>query len=124
MSLNEQEKNAIHAIEQLLQMSKVRVTKRTLRDKLGQHPDFPSLASLSDTLSELKIANLATHLPLERLSEIPLPAIAYVDIDGGIFAPIRAISERTVEWLHTKKGWQYESKDEFSAKWNGGGIAD
>jgi uncharacterized membrane protein len=50
-----------------------------------------------------------------------LPALAYLPGEGGIFAPVRAVSDRTVEWLHTKKGWQYENKVEFNYKW--GGVA-
>jgi hypothetical protein len=60
------EKNAIDALDMLLKLSKVRVTRRTLKEKLWQHPDFPSLASLSDVLDEFKTPNLAIHLPPPR----------------------------------------------------------
>lgn len=103
MNLNAAEKNAIDALEVLLQLSKVRVTRRTLREKLWQHPDFPSLASLSDTLDELNVTHLATRLTPERLQEIPLPAIAFLEIEGGLLVPIRTVSTHTIEWLHTKR---------------------
>lgn len=104
MKLKAHEKNAVNALEQLLRMSKIRVTKRTLQDKLWQHPEFPSLASLSDTLDELKVSNLSVRLTQEQLVEVPLPAIAYLDIDGGIFAPIRSISKMKSNGYTPKRG--------------------
>lgn len=119
MNLNAAEKNALNALDVLLQLSKVRVTRRTLQQKLWQHPDFPSLASLSETLDEFNVTHLATKLTPDRLQEIPLPAITFLQTDGGLLAPIRSVSTHTVEWLHTRKGWQYEPLADFVAKWSG-----
>ena len=119
MNLNAAEKNALNALDVLLQLSKVRVTRRTLREKLWHHPDFPSLASLSETLDEFNVTHLATRLTPDRLLEIPLPAIAFLETNGGLLAPIRSISTHTVEWLHTKRGWQHEPLADFLTKWNG-----
>ena len=119
MNLNPTEKNAIDALDMLLQLSKVRVTRRTLREKLWQHPDFPSLVSLADTLEELTVKNLAINVSSERLADIPLPALAYMNIDGGMFALVRSVKSDTIEWLHTKRGWQRQPLYEFSQQWNG-----
>lgn len=119
MNLTAPQKNALHGLDMLLRLSQVRVTRTTLRDKLGQHPDFPSLISLSDTLNELKVDNIAAHLTPEQLPEIPLPALAYLDSEGGFFAPVRTTAADAVEWYHTKRGWQKDSLAEFNQKWNG-----
>jgi uncharacterized membrane protein len=119
MSFNPAEKNAFQALEQLVRMSKIRVTSQTLKNTLWQHPDFPSLVALSDALNEVNVPNLATRITPERLSEIPLPALAHLNIEGGFFAPIRRISDDTVEWLHTKRGWQKQSWSDFNRIWNG-----
>ena len=119
MNMNAAEKNAFESLAMLLQLSKVRVTRNTVREKLWQHPDFPSLVSLSDALDELNVSNMATRLTPEQLPSIPLPALAYLEIDGGIFVLIRTIAADKVEWLHTKRGWQKQTLSDFSRIWNG-----
>lgn len=119
MKFSSIEKNALRAVQQLLQTSKVRVTRRTLEEKLWQHPDFPSLASLSNVLDELHVSNLVTRLPSEQLTGIPLPAIAYLETEGGMLATIHSISGQLIEWTHTTRGRQRESLTSFKQKWNG-----
>lgn len=119
MNLTVPQKNALHGLDMLLRLSQVRVTRATLREKLWQHPDFPSLTSLSDTLDELKVDNMAAHLTADQLPEIPLPALAYLSSEGGFFAPVRATAADAVEWWHNKRGWQKDSLVQFNQKWNG-----
>jgi uncharacterized membrane protein len=118
MKLNPAEKNAIEATKTLLDLGGVHVTKRSLREALWQHPDFPSLNSLNGVLTDFRLPNMATRLSPEQLSEIPLPALAYLNIDGGSYAPIRKVGPQ-VEWLHTRHGWQSESFNAFVQKWEG-----
>jgi uncharacterized membrane protein len=118
MNLNPTEKNALEATNMLLYLSKVRVTARSLRHALWQHPDFPSLSALSDVLTDFNVPNMATRLTPDRLPEIPLPALAHLQVDGGVFAPIRKVGNE-VEWLHTQHGWQTDSYNDFVHKWTG-----
>ena len=119
MTMNAPQKNALHALAALLRLSRVRVTRATLAEKLGQHPDFPSLTALSDTLDELRVDNLAAHLTPDQLPDIPLPALVYLNSAGGFFAPLRAATPAAVEWWHARRGWQTESLSQFSQHWNG-----
>jgi uncharacterized membrane protein len=119
MSLSIAEKNAINAVDVLMNLSRVRVTRRTLTDALQQHPDFPSMAAVSDVLTDLKINNLATGLTADRLTDIPVPALVHLQTDGGLFAPVRQITANRVEWLHTTKGWQMDTLTDFEQKWSG-----
>lgn len=118
MKLNPSEKNALEATNMLLYLSKVRVTARSLRNALWQHPDFPSLSALSDVLTDFNVPNMATRLTPDRLPEIPLPALAHLQVEGGIFVPVRKIGS-TVEWLHTQRGWQNDTYNDFVHKWTG-----
>ncbi len=119
MHLTAPQKNALHGLDMLLRLSKVRVTRATLQEKLWHHPDFPSLTSLSDTLDDLRVDNIAAHLTPDKLPEIPLPALAYLVSEGGFFAPVRATAADAVEWWHNKRGWQKEPLAEFGQKWSG-----
>ncbi|RDB03972.1 cysteine peptidase family C39 domain-containing protein [Runella aurantiaca] len=118
MKLNPSEKNAFEATNMLLYLSKVRVTARSLRNALWQHPDFPSLSALSDVLTDFNVPNMATRLTPDRLPEIPLPALAQLQVDSGVFVPVRKVGS-TVEWLHSQRGWQTDSYNDFVHKWTG-----
>lgn len=116
--MNPVEKNAFAATKALLNFSQVPVTNMGLKQAFRQHTDFPSLNAISDVLTEMNVPNLATRLTHEQLNSIPLPALAHLGIEGGVFVPIRKIGE-TVEWLHTQRGWQYDTASEFIRKWSG-----
>ncbi len=120
MSLNPAETNSLHAVTELLRLGNVRVTRRTVKEWLWQHPDFPSLASLSDLLTFVNVSHLATRLPAGQLAEIPLPALVEIRADQTtIFAPLRRVSADMVEWFHTGKGWQTETLTSFLTRWTG-----
>jgi uncharacterized membrane protein len=118
MTLNPSEKNAFVAVNNLLKIAKVKVTETTLKSKLLQHSDFPTLISLSDVLTDLKVDNMATQINPYQLSEIPLPAIAHFE-DGFGYGTINKIEDNHVEWLHEKMGIRRESIAEFSQRWQG-----
>ncbi len=118
MTLNPSEKNAFVALKILLKLAKVNVTETTLKSKLLQHTDFPTLVSLSDVLTDLKVDNLATRINPYQLSEIPLPAIAHFE-DGTGYVTIQKIENNQVEWMHEKMGIHQENIAEFSRRWQG-----
>lgn len=89
-----------------------------MKESLYLHPDFPSMLAFSDVLREWNIPAIATRVFREQLVEIPLPAIAYLEIKGGYFAPIRHVSSTEIEWLDTQEGWKKEPLEEFYRKWN------
>lgn len=119
MKLTHAEKNAYDALTYLIESARLPVTPQSIKEELYLHPDFPSMLAISDALTEWKINNLATRIGQEQLVEIPLPAIAYLDNQGGCFAPIRKVTDEKVEWLDTSRGWLTDSLFEFSHKWNG-----
>ena len=118
MTLNPSEKNAFAAVNNLLKIAKVNVTETTLKSKLLQHSNFPTLLSLSDVLTDLKVDNMATRINPYQLAEIPLPAIAHFE-DGSGYGTIHKIENNQVEWLHEKMGIRRESIAEFSQRWQG-----
>ncbi|WP_019990225.1 vitamin K epoxide reductase family protein [Rudanella lutea] len=119
MKLTPVEKNAYDALAYLIQVARLPITAKTVKEELYLHPDFPSLLAMSDLLTEWKVSNLATRIRPEQLVEIPLPAIVYLEINGGYFAPVRKVTNERVEWLDTQRGWQTDSLTDFSRKWNG-----
>lgn len=120
MKLSLAENNAFESLQHVVTTLKLRVTSNTIRERMYYHPLSPSLAAMSDLMTEWKIPNLATRITAEQLLTAPLPCIAFMESDGGFFAPIRKVSlEDGVEWLDTKRGWRKESYDEFMEHWHG-----
>ena len=118
MKLNDAEQNAFEALRYVVEATGVKVTSKSVCEQLYLNPDFPSLLSFSDVLNQWNVPNMAARIFREQLNEIPLPAVAYLEINGGYFAPIRKVTDQAVEWLDTNKGWQKDSLEEFYRKWN------
>ena len=119
MYLNPTENNAFESIKTLVKEVNIRVTSTSLKKALISHYDFPSLSSICDVLEDFNVPNLATKLNSEQLQQIPLPALVYINIDGGTFATIKKISENQIEWQHNTLGTKNESIEDFSEKWDG-----
>ena len=62
----------------LLKLLGVSATKTTVKEILGNHPHFPSLLAVRDTLFSLKVSNKAYHLSEDHLFELPTPCIAHL----------------------------------------------
>ncbi len=119
MKLNMNEKNVFEALWQLLTISKVKVTETSLKSAILQHNHPTSILGISEILNELHIPNLATRLDPGQLYEIPLPAIAYFDDNGGSFVTITKVENDTIEWRHDIEGIRKESITNFTHKWQG-----
>ena len=131
--------NSIAVMQNLLHCMNVDVTNQTIEDLLQENPNYPSLASLSDCLSDLRIDNLPVRLDPEDLKEVTFPAIAHLESMPGFdeklaqpklseteesddntnFVMVSEVNDSHVKYIHTKKGWISESKDIFLQKWSG-----
>jgi uncharacterized membrane protein len=118
MKLNVAEKNACDSLTYVINTLGLKITTKTVKEQLYLHPDFPSVLSFSDVLNSWNVPNLTARVLREQLAEIPLPAIAYLEVNGGRFAPIRKVSTERIEWLDTQKGWMDETLEDFYRKWN------
>ncbi len=118
MILTKPENNAFEAIRVLLKYSNVKVTNSSLKKKLLQHFEFPTLTALSDVLNEFRIDNLAIFLNPQKLKDIPLPAIAHFE-NGMGYVTITKIEGDVIEWFHDQNGIIKENIDSFSQKWRG-----
>jgi uncharacterized membrane protein len=117
MKLNKYEKNVFDTVIYLINYYKLRVSNNTIKETLYLHPDFPSLLSISDSLFKWNIKNLASRISFKDLQNTSLPLIAFLEIDGGIFAPIKSVNDNQVIWLDTIKGWNKDSRESFEEKW-------
>lgn len=121
--LLEPKSNAIEAIKLLADSLKVKIAKTTLTKELEEHPDYPSLLSIGDVLSNYGIENLAIKLDPEKLSEIPTPFIA--PITGGksdviFFSVVREVKQESLTFFNPEEHeWADISKDDFLKRFSG-----
>ncbi len=84
---------------QYLEKENIIIDKSEFVFQVESHPNYPSLLSISDTLSFLKVENLVTRLETENLKHLPEKFIALVKEKGSI--PFLAYIERL------ENGYQY-----------------
>ncbi len=82
----------------LLQKLQVQVTGTTINNALLNHPDYPSLLSITDVLKQWNIANTAIKVDKEKLHEIPVPFIAHTKNSGGSFYTITQTNQLHVSF--------------------------
>jgi uncharacterized membrane protein len=101
----------------------VKLTESTIKADLEQHPDFPSLLSISDILSTYNISNLSLKIDAEQLFEVPVPFITQLkgqknELD--YFTVIKQVRQDTIIYADPKsQKWITESTDGFLKRWTG-----
>lgn len=72
--LNQYEPN-VKATIAFLRLLKVKVNDRTVNETLQNHPDWPSLLCINDSLHKWNIPNAAGKIEPEKIEELPGPFI-------------------------------------------------
>ena len=67
----------------------IRVSKNLVTRQLKSHPDYPSLLSITDTLNDLGIDNLALSIEKDQLHEVATPFLAHLNTGGGEFVLVQ-----------------------------------
>lgn len=85
---------------ELLKKHQINVTGRTIDEALQQHPDYPSMLSMSDCLKKWNVNNAIVKVDPEKLSELPLPCVAHMKNNSFYHHRCRRAKPRT---LHKRK---------------------
>lgn len=111
--------NPVLATYEFLKMIGAKVTKKTIEENLKNHPDYPSLLAIRDTITDLQIESIVIRIPTEQIEEVQTPFLVFLTTNGGIFATVREVKNNIVEWLHPSFGMKRESVENFRKRWNG-----
>lgn len=95
------------------------VTESSALEYLETHPDEGSMLAYSDALNHFKIENAAVRISQEDLITLPTPFIAFSQVHGGTFSVVKNLTENTIEWFDTQKGWVKDKLEEFTKTWSG-----
>jgi uncharacterized membrane protein/glutaredoxin len=111
--------NVVSTTYQFLKAIGAKVTEGTVEDTLKNHPDYPSILAVSDTLNRWNIQNLVIRVTSEQLFEISAPFIVSLNINHGIFVLVKRNTANIIEWEDAEGNSKTDSKEEFIEKWNG-----
>jgi len=112
--------NATTTLYGLTHGLRARVTRATVQDELQRYPDFPSLLSLSDLLTDWRIDNTALQLNTgEQLRELPLPFIAHQKKQGGWFVLVTNLIGGRISYTDSERDRVTEPLAAFEKQWTG-----
>lgn len=111
----------VQVTTRFLRLLKVKVTGPTVNETLQNHPDFPSLLCISDSLHKWNIPNGATRISdKQQLDELPVPFLAGFSKSDTPFVVVKHIHEKMVDIFYDDQaGLQSLERNEFTHLWNG-----
>ena len=97
----------------------VKVNNTTVNETLQNHPDWPSLLCITDSLNKWNIPNGAGKTDAEKIDELPTPFIAYTnDRENPLFI-VTKVTETIEGYQKNYNRTFIEKKTEFTKKWTG-----
>ena len=103
-----------------LRLLKIKVTDATINQTLQNHPDWPSLLCISDSLNKWNVPNGAGKIDIDKIEELPVPFIASTHHNENPLVIVTEISSSTIKYY--QKNYRKsvtESTDTFLKKWDG-----
>jgi ABC-type bacteriocin/lantibiotic exporter with double-glycine peptidase domain len=103
-----------------LKQLKVTVNNSTVNETLQNHPDWPGLLCITDSLNKWNIPNGVGKIAVDKIDELPVPFIAYTYDNENPLAIIAQVGDKTIQ-TH-QKGYNKiitKTKEEFIKKWDG-----
>lgn len=104
-------------VHKLFRLLGVRITYSSIKDKLLQHPKYPSLFSLTSTLGNLGLENKAVRIKKEQLGQLETPFLAISTLTDDVI--VKAVHDGTIEYSTPKKGMVSSSIADFEKMWDG-----
>lgn len=113
--------NAESVTVALIKSLKLRVHSSTIAKLLQDHPHYPSLLSISDSLNEWRIFNEAYLVPKAEYDprELNYPFIAHSKVNNGIFWLIHEISGGSVIYSDETHDKALMVEEKFLKLWDG-----
>jgi thiol-disulfide isomerase/thioredoxin len=116
---NQYEPN-VKACITFLQLINVKVNGETVNETLQNHPDWPTLLCVTDSLNKWNIPNGAGKVDVSDIDQLPVPFVAYTYDREAPLAIVTQVDETTVQVFHKNYNkLKTESREEFLKNWNG-----
>lgn len=106
--------NATEALRIFLKRLNVRFTERTI-EQFREHPDFPSLLSITYMLNRLGIDHMALRASYAQLQhELPKPVLVHLLTNGGMFLVIAGAADDKIQVVNEHNRLESQPKEDFS----------
>lgn len=112
---NAVEENCINTTRQLLSALKIKVSRTGIKT-IANHPDYPSMLSISDSLTKWQIESIAIKVTVEKIPELPTPFIVKIETkkEGEFLVVVDMYDgEKFVVSEPVSKGWKTIPKEEL-----------
>ncbi|QIL40272.1 thioredoxin domain-containing protein [Pedobacter sp. HDW13] len=102
-------------------LKKLKVNSKTIEGKLQEHPEYPSILSLNDCLTELKVANQTLRINKENYKpeDLMFPFVTHFNIGEGKFVLVNAIENGKVDLSDDQQDNIEISEEDFLKYWTG-----
>jgi glutaredoxin len=114
-------KNLEFVVKQLLRLLKVKVSTTTIKQKLEEHPESPSLLAISDCLNDWNISTQAYQIPKEDYDpkDLEFPFIAHLNELDGMYIVVHEIKDDQIIYSDEQQSRVSLSELNFLDKWSG-----
>lgn len=111
----------IEATWKLIKSLKLRISYTAVKEKLEQHPDYPSLLSIADCLDVFNVNTLGLKFGYEKLSTLPTPFVSIHENKRGEYYNIvyQISGEQLNIWNNNLDQDITTSKEVFTSDWTG-----
>lgn len=108
LAIFNQFENPVAVTIQFLKQLNVKVANTTVNETILNHPDYPSILSISDALNSFHVENVVIRSEPDKLQELPLPLIAFTRAKGGSFVLVAEIKNENI--FYADEGNKIKSK--------------
>ena len=113
------EPNVKAAIVYLRQL-KVKVNNATVNETLQNHPDWPGLLCVTDSLNKWNIPNGAGKIEVSKIDELPIPFLANTHNSENSLAVVTEVTPSTIKYYQKNYNTLLtQSREDFLKNWDG-----
>jgi uncharacterized membrane protein len=121
--LFEPRSDASEATIQLANLFNLKITASTLKREIEEHPNYPTLFSISDVLNKFGIDNIGIRPDPEKFSDIPTPFLTRIRNEKNYENFFTVVKENTSDGIcyydQEKLCWRRVQKNLFLERWHG-----
>ncbi|MDB5122404.1 MAG: Protein-disulfide isomerase [Mucilaginibacter sp.] len=107
----------------LSELLNVKISGSTIKRELEEHPDYPSLLSISDLLANYGVENLSVRVDLIKVMEAPVPFITQIKGRKHMIDFFTVVIQITDDRIHffdpERHRWEFSDLDDFLKRCTG-----
>ena len=107
----------------LTELLDVKISRSTIKKDFEEHPNYPSLLSISDILSNYGVENLSIRIAPEKLRDVPVPFVSQIKgkkDDADFFTIVKQVMDDRIQYFDPEKHrWETTELEMFLLRCSG-----